>query len=136
MARKREEEGLVYETPVEHHHPMEPHATVAVWEGEHLTLYNASQIVNGAQHAAANTLNIKPENVRIVSPFIGGGFGSKGGLWANLVLAAVAAKVVNRPVQLALNRQQMFNSVGLRQRNLQRMRLAANKDGKLLALAH
>jgi xanthine dehydrogenase YagR molybdenum-binding subunit len=126
----------VYETPVEHHHPMEPHATVAVWEGEHLTLYNASQIVNGAQHAAANTLNIKPENVRIVSPFIGGGFGSKGGLWANLVLAAVAAKVVNRPVQLALNRQQMFNSVGLRQRNLQRMRLAANKDGKLLALAH
>ncbi|HXB95839.1 MAG TPA: xanthine dehydrogenase family protein molybdopterin-binding subunit [Puia sp.] len=126
----------VYETPVEHHHPMEPHATVAVWEGEHLTLYNASQIVNGAQHAAANTLNIKAENVRIVSPFIGGGFGSKGGQWANLVLAAVAARVVNRPVQLALNRQQMFNSVGLRQRNLQRMRLAANKDGKLLALAH
>src|ERR1700733_213703 len=126
----------VYETPVEHHHPMEPHATVAVWEGEHLTLYNASQIVNGAQHAAANTLNIKPENVRIVSPFIGGGFGSKGGQWANLVLAAVAAKMVGRPVQLALNRQQMFNSVGLRQRNVQRMRLAANKDGKLLALTH
>ena len=126
----------VYETPVEHHHPMEPHATIAVWEGDHLTLYNASQIVNGAQHAAANTLNIKPENVRIVSPYIGGGFGSKGGQWANLVLAAVAAKIVNRPVQLALNRQQMFNSVGLRQRNVQRMRLAANTDGKLLALMH
>jgi xanthine dehydrogenase YagR molybdenum-binding subunit len=126
----------VYETPVEHHHPMEPHATIAVWEGDHVTLYNASQIVNGAQHAAANTLNIKPENARIVSPFIGGGFGSKGGQWANLVLAAVAAKVVSRPVQLALNRQQMFNSVGLRQRNMQRMRLAANKDGELLALAH
>jgi xanthine dehydrogenase YagR molybdenum-binding subunit len=126
----------IYETPIEHHHPMEPHATIAVWEGDHLTLYNASQIVNGAQHAAAGTLNIKPENVRIVSPFIGGGFGSKGGQWANLVLAAVAAKMVNRPVQLALNRQQMFNSVGLRQRNIQRMRLAADKDGKLLALAH
>jgi xanthine dehydrogenase YagR molybdenum-binding subunit len=126
----------VYETPIEHHHPMEPHATIAVWEGEHVTLYNASQIVTGAQHAAAATLNIKPENVRIVSPFIGGGFGSKGGQWANLVLAAVAAKMVNRPVQLALNRQQMFNSVGLRQRNLQRIRLAADKDGKLLALAH
>jgi xanthine dehydrogenase YagR molybdenum-binding subunit len=126
----------VYETPVEHHHPMEPHATIAVWEGDHLTLYNASQIVNGAQHAAANTLNIKPENVRVVSPYIGGGFGSKGGQWANLVLSAVAAKIVNRPVQLALNRQQMFNSVGLRQRNVQRMRLSANKDGKLLALAH
>jgi xanthine dehydrogenase YagR molybdenum-binding subunit len=126
----------MYETPVEHHHPMEPHATIAVWEGDHLTLYNASQIVNGAQHAAANTLNIKPENVRIVSPYIGGGFGSKGGQWANLVLAAVAAKIVSRPVQLALNRQQMFNSVGLRQRNMQRIRLSANKDGKLLALAH
>ncbi len=126
----------IYETPIEHHHPMEPHATIAVWEGDHLTLYNASQIVNGAQHAAAGTLNISPENVRIVSPFIGGGFGSKGGQWANLVLAAVAAKMVSRPVQLALNRQQMFNSVGLRQRNMQRIRLAANKEGKLLALAH
>jgi len=126
----------VYETPVEHHHPMEPHATVAVWEGEHVTLYNGSQVINGAQNAAANTLNIKPDQVRIVSPYIGGGFGSKGGQWANLVLAAVAAKFVNRPVQLALSRQQMFNSVGLRQRNNQRIQLAADKDGKLLSLSH
>jgi xanthine dehydrogenase YagR molybdenum-binding subunit len=126
----------VYETPIEHHHPMEPHASIAVWDGEHVTLYNGSQIINGAQHAAASTLNIKPENVRIVSPYIGGGFGSKGGQWANLVLVAVAAKMVNRPVQLAINRQQMFNSVGLRQRNRQRIRLAADKDGTLLALAH
>jgi xanthine dehydrogenase YagR molybdenum-binding subunit len=126
----------VYETPIEHHHPMEPHATIAVWEGEKLTLYNGSQIVNGAQRAAAATLNISPENVRVITPFIGGGFGSKGGQWANLVLAAVAAKMVNRPVKLALSRQQMFNSVGLRQRNIQRMRLAATKEGKLTALAH
>jgi xanthine dehydrogenase YagR molybdenum-binding subunit len=126
----------IYETPIEHHHPMEPHATIAVWEGEKLILYNGSQIINGAQSAAANTLQIKPENVRIVSPHIGGGFGSKGGQWANLVLAAVAAKMVSRPVHLALSRQQMFNSVGLRQHNQQRLRLAADKDGKLLALAH
>jgi xanthine dehydrogenase YagR molybdenum-binding subunit len=126
----------VYETPIEHHHPMEPHATIAVWEGEKLTLYNGSQVVNGAQHAAAATLNISPENVRIITPFIGGGFGSKGGLWANLVLAAVAAKMANRPVKLALMRHQMFNSVGLRQRNRQKIRLAAMKDGKLTALAH
>ncbi len=126
----------VYETPIEHHHPMEPHATIAVWEGEHVTLYNGSQIINGAQSAAANTLNIKPEQVRIVSPYIGGGFGSKGGQWANLVLAAVAAKMAGRPVHLALSRQQMFNSVGLRQHNSQRLRIAADKDGKLLALAH
>lgn len=126
----------VYETPIEHHHPMEPHSTIAHWEGENVTLYNASQIVNGAQQAAARTLKIKPENVRIISPHIGGGFGSKGGQWANLVLTAVAAKLVNRPVQLALTRQQMFNSVGLRQRNMQRLRLVATKDGKLLALSH
>ncbi|MEJ7739278.1 MAG: xanthine dehydrogenase family protein molybdopterin-binding subunit [Chitinophagaceae bacterium] len=126
----------IYDTPIEHHHPMEPHATIAVWEGEKLTLYNGSQIVNGAQNAAAATLNIKPEDVRIVTPHIGGGFGSKGGQWANLVLAAVAAKMVGRPVKLALTRQQMFNSVGLRQRNRQKIRLAATKDGKLTALAH
>ncbi|HEX8357989.1 MAG TPA: xanthine dehydrogenase family protein molybdopterin-binding subunit, partial [Segetibacter sp.] len=126
----------VYETPIEHHNPMEPHSTIAMWEGEHLTLYNGSQIINGAQGAAASTLNIKPENVRIVSPHIGGGFGSKGGQWANMVLAAVAAKQVNRPVKLALTRQQMFNSVGLRQRNQQKMRLSATKDGILTALAH
>jgi xanthine dehydrogenase YagR molybdenum-binding subunit len=126
----------VYETPIEHHQPMEPHATIAFWEGEKLTLYNSSQIVGGAQTAAASTLNIKPENVRIVTPHIGGGFGSKGGQWANLILTAIAAKMVNRPVKLALTRQQMFNSVGLRQRNHQKIRLAATKDGKLTALAH
>lgn len=126
----------VYETPVEHHHPMEPHATIANWEGEKLILYNSAQIINGAQMAAASTLNLKPENVRIVSPHIGGGFGSKGGQWANLVLAAVAARMINRPVQLALTRQQLFNSVGLRQKNLQRVQLAATKEGKLIALSH
>ncbi len=126
----------VYETPIEHHQPMEPHSTIAVWEGDKLTLYNGSQIVNGAQSAAAATLNIPPANVRIITPYIGGGFGSKGGQWANLVLTAVAAKMVNRPVKLALARQQMFNSVGLRQKNVQRMRLAATKDGQLTALAH
>jgi xanthine dehydrogenase YagR molybdenum-binding subunit len=126
----------VYETPIEHHQPLEPHATIAVWEGEHVTLYNGSQIINGAQGAAAATLNLKNESVRIVSPHIGGGFGSKGGQWANLVLAAVGAKVIGRPLHLALTRQQMFNSVGLRQRNEQHVRLAADKDGKLTGLAH
>jgi xanthine dehydrogenase YagR molybdenum-binding subunit len=127
---------VVYDTPIEHHQPMEPHATIAVWDGDKLTLYNGSQIVNGAQNAAAATLNLKPENVRIISPHIGGGFGSKGGMWGNLILAAIAAKAVNRPVKLALTRQQMFNSVGLRQRNRQKVRLGATKEGKLIALAH
>ncbi len=125
-----------YSTPIEHHQPMEPHATIAVWSGEQLTLYNGSQIINGAQNSAAATLNMKPENVRIVSPHIGGGFGSKGGQWANMVLAAVAAKVANRPVKLALTRQQMFNSVGLRQANRQKIRMAATEEGKLSLIAH
>jgi xanthine dehydrogenase YagR molybdenum-binding subunit len=127
----------VYETPIEHHQPMEPHATIAVWEADDkIVFYNSAQVVNGAQNAAAATLGLKPENVRIVTPHIGGGFGSKGGMWANLILAALAAKAVKRPVKLALTRQQMFNSVGLRQRNRQKLRLAATKDGKLTALAH
>jgi xanthine dehydrogenase YagR molybdenum-binding subunit len=125
-----------YETPIEHHHPMEPHASIAVWEGEKLILYNSAQIVNGAQSSAASTLNIPTANVRIVTPHIGGGFGSKGGQWANMVLAAVAAKMVNRPVKLALTRQQMFTSVGLRQRNVQKLRLSADKEGKLTAVSH
>lgn len=126
----------VYETPIEHHHPLEPHATIAEWNGDHVTLYNSSQIVNGAQSAAAATLGLKPEQVRIVSPYIGGGFGSKGGQWANLALTAVAAKQVGRPVKLALTRQQMVNSVGMRQRNRQKVSLGATADGKLTALAH
>ena len=127
----------VYDTPVEHHHPMEPHATIAVWEtDERLILYNGAQIVNGAQNSAAATLGLKPENVRIITPYIGGGFGAKGGMWGNMILAAVAAKAVKRPVKLALTRQQMVNSVGLRQRNRQKLRLAATKDGKLTAVSH
>lgn len=127
----------IYETPIEHHQPMETHSTIAVWESdEKLTLYNGSQIVNGAQNSAAQAFNLKPENVRIVTPHIGGGFGAKGGMWGNLIISAMAAKIVKRPVKLALLRQQMVNSVGLRQRNHQKLRLSATKDGKLSAVSH
>ena len=126
-----------YFTPIEHHQPMAPHATLAVWEaGDKLTLYNESQIVNGVQGAMASVFGLKPENVRVITPHIGGGFGSKGGAWGHVVIAAMAAKMVKRPVKLALTRQMMFNSVGLRQKNIQRIRLAATKDGKLTALSH
>lgn len=125
-----------YSTPIEHHHPLEPHATIAEWNGDSLTLYNSAQMINDTQAKTAATLNLKPEQVRIVSPYIGGGFGSKGGQWANVALAAVAAKYVNRPVKLALTRQQMVNSVGLRQHNRQKVSLAATADGKLTALMH
>lgn len=126
-----------YNTPIEHHQPMAPHATLAVWEADDkLTLYNESQVVNGVQNAIAGVFGLKPENVRVITPHVGGGFGSKGGAWGHVVVAAMASKMVKRPVKLALTRQMMFNSVGLRQRNIQRIRLAATKDGKLTALSH
>lgn len=127
----------IYETSIEHHQPMAPHATVAVWEAaDKLTLYNESQVVNGVQNALAGAFGLKPENVRVITPHIGGGFGSKGGAWGHVVIAAIAAQIAKRPVKLALTRQMMFNSVGLRQKNRQRLQLAAAKDGKLTALAH
>jgi xanthine dehydrogenase YagR molybdenum-binding subunit len=126
----------VYDTPIEHHQPMEPHSTLAVWEGDKLTIYNASQIVGAVQSGVAAGLGVPRENVRVITPHIGGGFGSKGGAWGHVVLAAAAAKMVNRPVKLALTRQNMFDSVGLRQRNRQRLRLSATPDGKLTGLAH
>ncbi|MEO8073227.1 MAG: xanthine dehydrogenase family protein molybdopterin-binding subunit [Acidobacteriota bacterium] len=126
-----------YITPIEHHHPMAPHATIAVWDGDDkLLLYNESQIVNGVQFAIAGTFGLKPENVRVITPHVGGGFGSKGGAWGHVVVAAIAAKMTKRPVKLALTRQMMVNSVGLRQKNIQHLKLAATKDGKLISLAH
>jgi len=126
-----------YHTSIEHHQPMAPHATLAHWEADdRLTLYNESQVVNGVQNALSGTFGLRQEQVRVVTPHIGGGFGSKGGAWGHVVIAAMAAKMTKRPVKLALTRQMMFNSVGLRQRNEQRIRLAAAKDGKLTALVH
>ena len=127
---------FTYQTPIEHHNPMEPHAAIADWDGDDLTLYNASQGVSWTQGSVATVFGLKPENVRIVSPHVGGGFGSKGSTWPNVVLAAMAAKMIGRPVKLALTRQNMFNSVGLRQHDVQRLRIAATADGKITAIAH
>ena len=127
----------IYVTPIEHHQPMAPHSTLAVWEADDkLTLYNESQVVNGVQNSVAQTFGLKPENVRVITPHVGGGFGSKGGAWGHVLIAAIAAKMTKRPVKLALTRQMMFTSVGLRQKNSQRIRLAATKDGKLTAISH
>ena len=126
----------LYRTPVENHNPMEPSATVAVWNGDQLTLYDATQWVNGAKNVAATMLGIPPENVRTVSYFLGGGFGCKGFTWPHTVLSAVAARKVGRPVKLELTRQQMFTSVGYRAQTLQRVALGATRDGKLVSMIH
>ena len=87
----------VYTTPMEHHNPMEPHATVAHWDGDRLTLYDATQYVSGVRETVAKTLGISVENVRVICPFVGGGFGCKGSAWSHVVLAAIAAREVGRP---------------------------------------
>jgi xanthine dehydrogenase YagR molybdenum-binding subunit len=133
-------EGVVvdatYATPAEHHNPMEPSATTAVWEGDRLTVYDSTQWVVGTRNALARALGIPEDHVRVVCPFVGGGFGCKGWTWPHTLLAAAAAKALGRPVRLALTRPQMFTSVGYRPPTVQRVALAAGRDGRLLAASH
>src|SRR5947209_3869666 len=126
----------IYRTPTEHHNPMEPHATTAVWEGERLTVYDATQYTYGVRHAMAATFGIPEENVRVICKFTGGGFGCKGTVWSHVSLAAAAAREVKRPVRLATTRQQMFANMGHRAETEQRVVLGATSDGKLTAIIH
>lgn len=126
----------VYRTPMQNHNPMEPHATIAQWEGEKLTLHDATQYISGVKQSVAKTLGIPDDNVRVLCPFTGGGFGCKGSTWSHVVLAAMAAKMVNRPVKLALERPQMFGPVGGRPQTHQHIVLAARRDGTLTAVKH
>jgi xanthine dehydrogenase YagR molybdenum-binding subunit len=126
-----------YTTSTENHHPMEPHATVAVWEADDkLLLYDATQGVKGVQGVAAFFFNLKSENVKVLSPFVGGGFGCKGGQWAHILLTAMAAKSIKRPVKLVLTRQMMVTNVGRRGATMQKVALASDKNGKLTAMRH
>ena len=100
---------VTYTTPVEHHNPMEPHATIALWEGDgdnkRLTVYSATQGISNTRDALAKLFGLKPEQVRAICPFVGGGFGCKGNTWPHVALAAMAASVVGRPVKLVLDRR-------------------------------
>jgi xanthine dehydrogenase YagR molybdenum-binding subunit len=125
-----------YTTPYEHHNPLEPHATTAVWEGDRLTVYDATQGVFGTRQRLAVIFGLPKENVRVIAKFVGGGFGCKGYTWGHTVLAAMAARAVSRPVKLVLRREQMFGPVGYRPETEQRLKLQARKDGKLLLVRH
>jgi xanthine dehydrogenase YagR molybdenum-binding subunit len=127
-----------YSTPMEHNNPMEPHATVAVWEdGPRLRLYDSTQGAHGVRSTLAPIFGLDPEHVTVVSPYVGGGFGSKGLPHAHNVLVSLAARMLpGRPVKLALTRQQLFTLAGYRTPTIQRVRLGADTDGRLVALSH
>lgn len=126
-----------YSTPMEHNNPMEPHATIAIWQDGGLTLYDSTQCAHGVRRTMADLFGIDPERVRVLSPYVGGGFGSKGVAHAHNVVAALAARqMAGRPVKLALTRQQMFSLAGHRTPTIQRFRLGAGRDGRLRSVIH
>ncbi len=125
-----------YVTPAETHNPMEMHGTVAVWDGDNVTLYESSQGVVNHRTVMSEVLGVPRENVRVISRFIGSGFGGKLFPWPQSTLAAVTARKLNRPVKISTDRRMMFSNTGHRPRTQQRIRLGATTDGKLTAIRH
>src|ERR1700683_879947 len=127
---------VTYTPPPPSHAMMEPHATLATWDGDKLILHTANQMLNQGQRAIATTLKIPVENIRLISPFIGGGFGGK--LWVNAdaLLAAIASRQLKRPVKIALTRQQTFHVTTHRSDTLQRLRLGADREWRIVAIGH
>ena len=126
----------MYTTPHHAHAMLKPHATIAAWDGDKLTLWTAIQLVGWGLRDIAKILGIPQQNVRIVAPYIGGGFGGKGSILSDAVLAALAAKRVGRPVKVTLQRPLMFNNTTHRASTIQRIRLGATKAGMLTAIGH
>ncbi len=126
----------LYTTPYQFSQPMEPNACLAVWNGDDLTVYVSAQVLNNARPAIASTLRIDPQRIHVVTPYVGGGFGSKLGIHSETILAALAARLLNQPVKVTMTRQQIFHLVGVRPTSSQRVRLGAGRDGRLVAIAH
>ena len=127
---------MSYKVPTEHHNPIEPHATIAVWSGDNLTLYDKTQWVKSVQQHLGAVFGIPQEKVVVISPFVGGAFGCAGRIWQQTTIAPIAAKVVNRPVKLVLSRKQMFSMTGHRPYTTQKIAMGASKDGKLTSIIH
>jgi xanthine dehydrogenase YagR molybdenum-binding subunit len=125
-----------YTTPDEAHAMMEPHATIAAWEGDKLTLWTSNQMIAWNKAEMAKILGMQAENVRLDSPFIGGGFGGKLFPRADALLAALGARAAKRPVKVALQRPLMFNNTTHRPATVQRIRIGATRDGKITAIGH
>src|ERR1051325_4800471 len=128
---------FAYSTPIENHNPIETYSTTSEWETpDRLLIHDSTRGIKQLQKIVSNAFGLPQENVRIVCPFIGGAFGSKAFQWSHTLLAAAAAKLVQRPVKLTLTRPQMFDSAGQRARTEQRLSVGADKNGKLIGLRH
>ena len=125
-----------YVTPIEHHHPMELHALIGSWNNGNVQAYASQQMIDNAAKTIADTFKIDKKNVRVMSPYVGGGFGSKLAAKQHVILALMASKAVGRPVQFTVTRTQMFTNTNLRQRNEQRLQIGAKKDGTLTCLLY
>jgi xanthine dehydrogenase YagR molybdenum-binding subunit len=125
-----------YRIPIEHHNPMEPHGAIAFWEGDRLTIFDKTQDVYGVREHLASTLGVPAANVNVVSPFVGGAFGSS--LRPNYYpsLTAMAARELRRPVKVVYTRRQMFTGHGYRPYTVQKVSLGADRSGKLAAMVH
>ena len=136
LARAEVTIDQTYSTPAEHNNPMEPHATTAYWDGDRLTVYDSNQGATRVHQTLVQLFGLQDGDVRVVSEHVGGGFGSKGSTRQQTVLAAMAARMLDRPVRVTLTRQQMFSLVGYRTPTIQRVRLGADPSGRLEALDH
>ena len=125
-----------YTTAMQHHNAIEPHATIAVWEGDFLTLYEPTTWVYGIRNAVAEWLQMPLEKIRVIQQFVGGSFGYKGPAWTHVAIAAIAARHVARPVKLVLTRRQEFAGVGYRPQIQHHIQLGATATGQLTALTH
>src|SRR6202008_1123418 len=125
-----------YETAAQYHNPMEPHAIVAQWEGDTLSIDTPSQGMAMAQARLAGLFGVAPDKIHIRSPFLGGGFGSKGFISGPQILGIMAARLVGKPVKLGLRREQMYGPVGHRAPTRQRIRIGADDQGALTAIDH
>ncbi len=125
-----------YSVPTEHHNPMEAAATTALWKEDKLTIYDSTQAVINTRDCVAHCFDLPKENIRVLAYYVGGGFGCKGFFWPHTLVAAMAAKIIGRPVKLNLSRQDMYTSVGHRPAVQQEITLAATKDGKIVGAQH
>jgi xanthine dehydrogenase YagR molybdenum-binding subunit len=125
-----------YDHPREHHNAIEPHVTIAEWDGDHLTLHDKTQWVDNDRQEIAAVFGIEEAKIRVISPFVGGAFGSALRTWPHVTLAALGAKVVGRPVRLELSRRDLYTSIGFRPHTWQRVALGADRDGRLAAIVH